>query len=117
MHDAAYILDLIEMIDSVGEQHVVQVITDNGPQYKAAGELLMEQRLQIYWTPCAAHCIDLILMDIGKIRRVQQVVEMVQTITRFIYNHTWVLSLMRTYTGRRDLTTGYHTVCYQLHST
>ena len=72
MHDAAYILDLMEeMIDSVGEQYVMQVITDNEPQYKTAGELLMEQQPQIYWTPCAAHCIDFILMDIEKIRRVQ----------------------------------------------
>ena len=107
MHNATYILGLMEeVIDSVGEQHVVQVITDNGPQYKAARELLMEQRPQIYWTPCAAHYINLILMDIGKIRRVQQVVEIAQTITRFIYNHTWVLSLMRTYTGGKILRSG-----------
>ena len=91
-----------EVIDSMGEQYIVQVITDNGPQYKTAGELLMEQRLQIYWTPCAAYYIDLILMDIGKIRTVQQIVEIAQTITRFIYSHIWVLSLMRTYTGRKS---------------
>ena len=103
MHDATYIFGLMEeVIDSVDKQHVVQIITDNGPQYKAAGELLMEQRPQIYWIPCATHCIDLILMNIGKIHRVQQVVEIAQTITRFIYNHTWVLSLMRTYTGERS---------------
>ena len=84
----------------------MQVITDNGPQYKAAGELLMEQRPQIYWIPCAVHCIDLILMDIEKIRRVQQVVEIAQTIIRFIYNHTWILSLMRTYTGGEILRLG-----------
>ena len=44
MHDAVYIFDLMEeMIDSVGEQYIVQVITNNGPQYKAVGELLMER--------------------------------------------------------------------------
>ena len=71
MHDATYIFGLMEeVIDSMGEQYVVQVITDNGSQYKAVGELLMEQRPQIYWTPYAAYCIDLILMDIRKICRV-----------------------------------------------
>ena len=45
-------------------------------------------------------------MDIEKIRRVQQVVKIAQTITRFIYNHTWVLSLMRTYTGGKILRPG-----------
>ena len=32
--------------------------------------------------------------------------EIAQTITRFIYNHTWVLSLMRTYTGGEILRSG-----------
>ena len=40
-----HILSLMkEVIDSVGEQYVVQVITDNRPQYKTIGELLMEQQ-------------------------------------------------------------------------
>ena len=74
-------------------------ITDNGPQYRTTGEILMEQRPYIFWTPCAAHYIDLILMDIEKIRRVHKVVESAQNITRFIYNHTWILSLMRQFAG------------------
>ena len=90
-----------EVIDQVGEHNVVQVITDNGPQYRAAGQILMERRPHIFWTPCAAHCIDLMLMDIGKIRRVQKIVELAQSITRFIYNHTWILSLMRSFTGKK----------------
>lgn len=26
----------------------------------------MTKRKHLYWTPCAAHCLDLILEDIGK---------------------------------------------------
>ena len=38
MHDAAYIFGLMEeVIDSVREQNVVQVVTDSGPQYQTAG--------------------------------------------------------------------------------
>ena len=45
IHDTTYILGLMEeVIDLMSEQHVMQVITDNGPQYKTAEELLMEQR-------------------------------------------------------------------------
>ena len=85
VHDASYILRLMEeVIDQVGEHNVVQVITDNGPQYRAARQILMERRPYIFWIPCAAHCIDLMLMDIEKIRRVQKIVELVQSITRFI---------------------------------
>ena len=99
VYDASYILRLMEeVIDQVEEHNVVQVIIDNGPQYRAAGQILMERRSHIFWTPCAAHCIDLMLMDVGKICRVQKIVELAQSITRFIYNHTWVLSLMRSFT-------------------
>lgn len=33
-----------DTVEKVGEDNVVQVVTDNGANYKAAGELLMEKR-------------------------------------------------------------------------
>ena len=49
MHDASYILILMEkVIDQVGERNVVHIIINNGLQYKAAGEILMEQRPHIF---------------------------------------------------------------------
>ena len=42
-------------------------------------------------------------MDIENIRRVQKIVGLVQSIIRFIYNHTWAIALMRSYTGREIL--------------
>ena len=58
---------LDDVVEEVGEDIVIQVITDNASNYKKAGELLMEKRKRLWWTPCAAHCIDLILEDIGKL--------------------------------------------------
>ncbi|KAF7834737.1 hypothetical protein G2W53_009596 [Senna tora] len=63
-------IDRMKMIwqeKEVGEQYVVQVITDNEGALKASSKKLMEKRKHIFWTPCAAHCIDLCLEDIGKI--------------------------------------------------
>ncbi|KAK8942544.1 hypothetical protein KSP39_PZI009067 [Platanthera zijinensis] len=57
---------LDEVVEKVGEENVVQVVTDNASNYKAAGQMLMEKRKHLYWTPCAAHCIDLILEDFEK---------------------------------------------------
>eukprot|EP00253_Pinus_taeda_P014640 PITA_14640 len=51
----------------VGPSNVVQVITGNAANYVAAGKMLMERYPNLFWTPCAAHCIDLMLEDIGKI--------------------------------------------------
>jgi hypothetical protein len=48
----------------------------------------------IWWTPCVAHCLDLMLEDIGKIEWVKKCVEEAKFITRYIYNHTSVLNLI-----------------------
>ena len=64
----------------------------------AVGKLLCAKYPTIFWTPCAAHCIDLMLEDIGKLAWVQDVVHECKQIIEYIYNHNWVLSLMREYT-------------------
>nr|GEZ88930.1 hypothetical protein [Tanacetum cinerariifolium] len=66
-----YLAKVVKSTDEmeIGEQNVVQVVTVNASNYKAAGKLLMAKRKHLYWTPCAAHCIDLMLEDIGKIQR------------------------------------------------
>jgi len=43
------------------------------------------------------------LEDIGKIECVKKKVEQGKRITRYIYNHSWVLNLMRKNNGRREL--------------
>ncbi|KAL6572289.1 hypothetical protein OROMI_013247 [Orobanche minor] len=62
---------MCELIDSyivrVGVENVVQVVTDSASSNVVAGRMLMAKRPHLYWTPCAAHCIDLILEDIGKL--------------------------------------------------
>ncbi|PNY07001.1 HAT family dimerization domain containing protein [Trifolium pratense] len=55
-----------DVVEEVGEENVVQIVTNNAANYKAAGELLMNKRIKLFWTPCAAHCIDLMLEDFEK---------------------------------------------------
>ncbi|CAN1841200.1 hypothetical protein LINPERHAP1_LOCUS36386 [Linum perenne] len=57
---------LDDVVEKVGEENVIQVITDNASAYKAAGAKLMEKRQHLFWTPCAAHCLDLMLEDLEK---------------------------------------------------
>jgi len=54
-------LDVV--VERIKEENIIQVITDNVANYKAAGQLLMEKRKSLFWTPCAAYCINLILED------------------------------------------------------
>ncbi|XP_068461612.1 uncharacterized protein [Phaseolus vulgaris] len=55
-----------DVVEEVGEDNVMQIVTDNAANYKAAGDLLMQKRRKLYLTPSAAHCIDLMLEDFGK---------------------------------------------------
>ena len=61
-----YIYDLLkDVIKEVGKANVVQIVIDNGSAFVKAGKLLMK-KYNLYWTPCAAHCINLMFEDIGK---------------------------------------------------
>ncbi|XP_031096593.1 uncharacterized protein LOC116000869 [Ipomoea triloba] len=66
--DAKLLFRLLDkVVEKVGEELVVQVITDNASNYRATGLMLMEKRKHLYWTPCAAHCLDLMLEKIGEL--------------------------------------------------
>ena len=83
--------------------NVVHVITDNASNYVLVGKMLESKHKTIFWTPCVAHCIDLMLEDIGKQDWVKDVIEQAKSITKYIYNYSWVSNLMRKNTGDREL--------------
>jgi hypothetical protein len=101
--DANLLFELLdEIVMEVGVENVVQVITDNASNYVLAGKMLEEKHKTIFWTPCAAHCIDLMLEDIGKQEWIKNTIEHAKSITKYIYNHSWVLNLMRKSTEKRE---------------
>lgn len=94
---------LEEMVDYVGEKNVIQIVTDNGSNFKKAGLMLQVKKPTLFWSPCAAHCLDLMLEDIGKLSTVKDAIKKSISLTGFIYNHIGVLNMMRRYTGKREL--------------
>eukprot|EP00253_Pinus_taeda_P032271 PITA_32271 len=85
---------LDEAIREVGVANVVHV-TDNASNCVGAGKLIMEKYNQIYWTPCAAHCLDLMLHDLAKFPWVNETIRRAKTISNFIINHRLTLSIYR----------------------
>ena len=63
----------------------------------------MDRYPSLFWTPCTTHCIDLMLEDMGKIPFIKEVIDQARSIPKFIYNHAFVLSLMRRHTKNREL--------------
>ena len=48
-------------MEEIREEKVVQVIIGNGSNYVLAGKMLEDKRPHLYWTPCVAHCLGLML--------------------------------------------------------
>ncbi|RVW34463.1 hypothetical protein CK203_081376 [Vitis vinifera] len=65
--DATNLFQLFdEVIEWVGPLNVVHMVTDNAANYVATGRLISQKHKHINWSPCAAHCLNLIFKDIGK---------------------------------------------------
>jgi len=52
------------VIDEVGRQNVVQIITDNAANCKGAGLLIEAEYDNIFWTPCVVHTLNLAMKSI-----------------------------------------------------
>ncbi|XP_058227208.1 uncharacterized protein LOC131335736 [Rhododendron vialii] len=96
-----------EIVELVGPSNVVQFVTDNEAAYKAAGKRLQAHYGSFYWSPCAAHCLDLMLENFAKPQHfphIDATIQKAKKVTRYIYNHAWVLNTMRKdFTNGKDL--------------
>ncbi|XP_047317701.1 uncharacterized protein LOC124921126 [Impatiens glandulifera] len=84
-----------EIFEWTGVDNVVQLVTDNGANYKAADKLLSEKYMNIIWSPCAAHCINLIFKDICEMPLMKMIATLGSKITIFVYNHKLTLNWLR----------------------
>ena len=84
----------MEVIRQVEPSNIVQIVTDNGSNFKKTNEKIMS-RYPIYWTLCAAHCIDVILKDFEKTNLVEKTVREIKIVTNFIYNYSYLLAFIR----------------------
>lgn len=91
------------MILFVGAKNIVHIVVDNAAIYVAAGRFLETEFPKLYWSPCAAHCINLMLCDIRKLEEVNVAVTHASKITKYIYNHCCSLYLMRKHTGGKEI--------------
>ena len=98
-----YIFSLMDkVVEEVGEENVVQLVTDNETSFKVVGILLMEKRKHFFWSPYTGHCIYLMLEDIRSMKQIKETLDQTK-ITRFIYNRLKVVNLMKVFTKDKDL--------------
>ncbi|KAI5054836.1 hypothetical protein GOP47_0029981, partial [Adiantum capillus-veneris] len=86
-------------IKEIGPSNVIQVITDNASNCASMAKKLEAEYPHIVWTPCASHCIDLLLEDIGDLPWVKDILSQALSIVNFINKKVRVLAIYRTYSG------------------
>ncbi|KAF1894092.1 hypothetical protein Lal_00004011, partial [Lupinus albus] len=79
------------------------VISDFLCVFLAAGRLLEKEFPHLFWSPCAAHCVNLMFQDIGKLPEVTDTVSHAANITKYLYNHCHPLYLMRQFTNGKEI--------------
>ncbi|XP_028078601.1 uncharacterized protein LOC114280432 [Camellia sinensis] len=102
--DGQKLFELLDkFVEKVGKENVVQVITDSAAANVLAGRFLEAKYEHLYWTPCAAHCLDLMLEDIFKIPRLKKTFKRGIAVHGYIYNQPTLLNMMRRYTNLKNL--------------
>lgn len=100
----AFIADFISsVIEEIGPKNVVQFVTENGSNYRSAGDILENVYPNIFKTQCAAHCIDLMLEDIDKLPHVKPYMDNARKIVKFLYRYQLVTNLLRVHTNGKEL--------------
>ena len=79
-----------------GPKYVTAICTDNASNFKIAGLMIQEKYPDITWIPCAAHTLNLLLKDIGKMNFVQPTLVDANHIVKFIREHQFTYALFRT---------------------
>ena len=91
-----------EVVTWVGPKNIVHMVTDNASNYVSVSKLLCEKYKTISWSPCAAHCLNLVLQDMGDMPHVERLKKRASKVTVFIYNHVALIAWLRKRPGWTD---------------
>ncbi|KAL6586601.1 hypothetical protein OROMI_001589 [Orobanche minor] len=92
-----------EVVEEVGVRNVLQIVTNNEVRYVEVEKQIADSFPTVFWTPCATHYVDLILEDFRELEWTSTILEQARSISKFIYNHSLVLKMMRRYTFGVDI--------------
>ncbi|XP_020884646.1 uncharacterized protein LOC110229242 [Arabidopsis lyrata subsp. lyrata] len=103
-HTGGYIFEYVKgCIEEIGEENVVQVVTDNAANNMSAAKIMKEIKPSIFWTSCGTHSINLMLESISRLPRFKSTIQMAKEFTIFMYAHHKTLAMMRSFTNKRDI--------------
>ena len=102
--NATSLADIMDdAIKEIGPEVVVQLITDNAAVCAAAGRIVGSRYPNIIVSGCAAHAIDLMLDDIGKIEAVSDLVKRAKQVCKTVCNHHASLAAFKSHSAKMIL--------------
>ncbi|XP_009758651.1 uncharacterized protein LOC107819514 [Nicotiana tabacum] len=98
---------LSELFDSIiqefGPENIVQVIVDNTLYCTGIVNHILQNCGSVFVSPCASQCINAILDEFSKLDWVNRCILQAQSISKFIYNNSSLLDLMKKFTGGQEI--------------
>ncbi|KAA8539998.1 hypothetical protein F0562_026690 [Nyssa sinensis] len=98
---------LADLFDSViqdfGPENVVQIIVDNTLNCTGIVNHILLNYGTIFVSPCASQCLNAILEEFSKVDWVNRCILQAQDISKFIYNNSSMLDLMKKFTGGQEI--------------
>ena len=91
-----------EIIEELGPDNIVAFLTDSAANAKLSGQLVTSKFAHIFWVPCTAHCLDLLLEDIGKMEFAAGPIAKCKEVVNYIRNHQWSHALLRSKAHAKD---------------
>jgi Xaa-Pro aminopeptidase len=103
-HDAMMLAKLLDKrTEKIGRDKIIRFVTNIGANYKVVGHILVQNTPTLFWTRCAVHFLDLMLVDIGKFKDFKKPIAHARHVKTFICRHGKILSDMRVHTKGMDL--------------
>ena len=84
-----------EVVTWVGPKNIFHMVTNTASNYVSAGKLLCEKYKTINWSSYAAHCLNLVLQDMGDMPYVERLKKRASKVTVFIYNYVALIAWLR----------------------
>lgn len=79
------------------------MVTDNASNNMGAKEMLKGKWPKIFWSSCATHTLNLMVEAIAKLKQFGPTITKAKQMTILLYAHHKTLSLMRSFTKKRDI--------------
>ncbi|KAJ9553027.1 hypothetical protein OSB04_017072 [Centaurea solstitialis] len=99
-----FLADLFDsVIQDFGPENIVQIILDNTLNCTSIVNHILQTYGTIFVSPCALQCLNAILKEFSKIDWVNRCILQAQVISKFVYNHSSLLEMMKKFTVNEEI--------------